>query len=165
MAGAGFDAALIGEADRNLKDSAGKLAYIWTGLRHVGDGTVPVKIRVDGRKWFKGDASCVLLGNVSTITGGIRAFDDAEPDDGRLELGVTTADGALQWARTMGRMAVGRTEKSPFVRLTQARKVDVRFGRDTAYELDGGERGATRRLKVRVVPGAVTLCVPAAADG
>jgi diacylglycerol kinase (ATP) len=160
MAGAGFDAEMIADADRKLKDSAGKLAYVWTGLRHVRDEVVPVKIRVDGQKWFDGEASCVLLGNVSTITGGIEAFDDAQPDDGRLEVGVATAQGVLDWARTLGRMAVGRTEESPFVRITRARKVKVTFAAATTYELDGGERGTSKRLKVRVVPGAITVCVP-----
>lgn len=160
MAGAGFDAEMISDADRHLKDEMGKLAYVWTGLRHVRDETVPVRIRVDGEKWFDGEASCVLLGNVSQITGGIEAFDDARPDDGRLEIGVATGQGAVDWARTLGRMAVGRTENSPLVQVTQGRKIDVRFAEPTVYELDGGACGTSRRLKARVVPGAITVCVP-----
>ncbi|MEV0730257.1 diacylglycerol kinase family protein [Polymorphospora sp. NPDC050346] len=160
MAGAGFDAAMIGEADRDLKDRVGRLAYVWTGLRHMRDGAVGVRIRVDGTGWFDGKASCVLIGNVGTITGGIEAFDDARPDDGWLEVGVATADGAVQWARTLGRMAAGRSDRSPFVRITRAKKIDVRFAEPVTYELDGGERGTTRRLRTKVRPGAVTVCVP-----
>jgi diacylglycerol kinase (ATP) len=33
MAGIGFDGAMIRDADRDLKDRLGKLAYVWTGLR------------------------------------------------------------------------------------------------------------------------------------
>ena len=109
MAGAGFDGEMIRAADRELKDRMGRLAYVWTGLRHVTDKPVRIKVRVDGEKWFTGKATCVLLGNVGTVTGGIRAFDDARPDDGYLEVGVATARGALQWARTLGRMATGRS--------------------------------------------------------
>ncbi len=93
MAGAGFDAQMVNDADHGLKDRAGRLAYVLTGLRHVRDEPVPTKIRVDGRKWFDGPATCVLFGNVGTITGGIRAFDDARPDDGYLDVGVVTARG------------------------------------------------------------------------
>src|SRR5829696_10456620 len=50
MAGAGFDGELISQADRNLKDRVGRLAYVWTGLRHVNDGAVPMKIYIDGTK-------------------------------------------------------------------------------------------------------------------
>jgi diacylglycerol kinase family enzyme len=84
-----------------MKDRAGRLAYVWTALKHVRDDAARVKIRVDGRKWFDGKATCVLLGNVGTITGGIRAF-----------------------------------------------------------ELDGGARSTITRLKARVVPAAITVCVP-----
>jgi diacylglycerol kinase (ATP) len=160
MAGAGFDGALIREADRNLKDRLGRLAYAWTGLQHVKDGAVPVRIHIDGEKWFDGKASCVLLGNVGMITGGIHAFDDARPDDGWLEIGVATAEGAMAWARTLGRMAVGRSDRSPFVRITRARTADIRFGSPMPYELDGGARDTTKRLKARIHPGALTLCVP-----
>jgi YegS/Rv2252/BmrU family lipid kinase len=160
MAGAGFDGTLIRDADRSLKDRTGRLAYVWTALKHVRDDTVRVKIRVDGRKWFDGKASCVLLGNVGTITGGIRAFDDARLDDGWLEIGVATAQGALQWARTLGRMTLGRSDRSPFVRITRAKTVDVRLRRPTTYELDGGARSTVTRLKARVVPAAITVCVP-----
>jgi len=160
MAGAGLDGKMIHDADRALKDRAGPLAYVWTSLRHVGDQPTRVRVTVDGRPWFDGDATCVLLGNVGMITGGIQAFDDARPDDGRLDVGVATATGALQWARTVTRMAVGRSDNSPFVELTRARKVRVRCEAPMRYELDGGSRGTARRLKARVVPGAVTVCVP-----
>jgi YegS/Rv2252/BmrU family lipid kinase len=160
MAGAGFDAAMIGDADRTLKDRVGRLAYVWTGLRHVRDGAMPVRVRVDGSKWFRGKASCVLVGNVGTIGGGVPAFADARPDDGWLDVGVATAEGAVQWARTIGRMVAGQAERSPLVRLTKARAVDVKFRVPVGYELDGGVRKAKRRLRVRVVPGAVSVCVP-----
>jgi YegS/Rv2252/BmrU family lipid kinase len=160
MAGAGFDGELIRDADRKLKGRLGKLAYIGTGLRHMGDTAVPTKIRIDGTKWFDDTASCVLLGNVGRITGGIPAFDDAQPDDGWLEVGVATAQGALQWARTLGRMAAGRSEESPFVRVTRAKTVEVKLAKPMTYELDGGARDTTKRLKARVVPAAITICVP-----
>jgi diacylglycerol kinase (ATP) len=159
MAGAGFDAKMIGDAGRSLKKRAGKLAYVWTGLRHVRDNTVEVRVKVDGTTWYSGPASCVLLGNVGTITGGVRAFDDAEPDDGVLRVGVTTAQGALDWARTMGRMAVDRSEHSPFIRTTGGRDIRVRFARKTLYEMDGGARLKTKKLKATVRPAALEVFV------
>jgi diacylglycerol kinase family enzyme len=133
---------------------------LWTGLRHINDGTVPVKIRIDGAKWFAGDASCVLVGNVGTIAGGLRAFEDARPDDGWLDIGVATADGLVEWTRTLGRIAAGQAERSPFVRVTRAKAADVTFAAPMTYELDGGAREKVRKLKVRVHPGALTICVP-----
>ncbi len=160
MAGAGFDGGMIRDADGSLKKRLGRLAYVWTGMRKVGDEAVPVQVRVDGTDWFDGRATCVLLGNVGKITGGIPAFPDARPDDGRLDVGVSTAQGALQWARTLGRMVTGQARRSPFVHTTRAEKVDVRLGAALPYELDGGARDRTTRLKARTVPQAITVCVP-----
>ncbi len=115
---------------------------------------------MDGQTWFEGEASCVLFGNVSTITGGIHAFDDAKPDDGWLEVGVATSQNAIEWARTLGRMAIGRSDSSPFVQITRAKRIEVTFAEPTLYELDGGDRKETRKLKVKVVPGGVRVRLP-----
>ena len=161
MAGIGFDGAMINDADGDLKDRLGKLAYVWTGIRHVNGEAPRAKIKVDGQPWFDDEASCVLIGNVGKITGGIRAFDDAAPDDGWLDVGVATAQGALQWARALGTMAVGRSDSSPFVRTTRARRVDVKLESKLEYELDGGARARTRKFSAEVVPRALQFCVPA----
>ncbi|GIF18320.1 YegS/Rv2252/BmrU family lipid kinase [Actinoplanes tereljensis] len=160
MAGIGFDGAMIHDADRKMKDRLGKLAYVWTGLRHVNGEAATARILVDGVKWFDDEASCVLIGNVGTITGGISAFDDAKPDDGWLDVGVATAQGAMQWARALGTMAVGRSDRSPFVRTTRARRIDVKLESKMEYELDGGARTKTKSFTASVRPGAVKVCVP-----
>jgi YegS/Rv2252/BmrU family lipid kinase len=160
MAGAGFDARMIRDADRGLKDKAGRLAYIFTGARNLRGERVKVKVKVDGEEWFDGRASCVLFGNVGKLFGGLTTFVDARPDDGRLELGVVTAEGALQWARALVRTVRGQPERSPFVNTTSGKRFSVRFSEPTVYELDGGDRSKTKKLKVKVEPGAVTVCVP-----
>ncbi|WP_305782656.1 diacylglycerol/lipid kinase family protein [Symbioplanes lichenis] len=160
MAGIGFDGAMIHDADGKLKDRMGKLSYVWTGLRHLEDPAPKAKIKVDGTNWFADTASCVLVGNVSMITGGITAFDDAKPDDGWLDVGVATARGTTEWARTMGRMAVGRSDKSPFVHMTRARRIDVTLKQPLTYELDGGARDAVKKIRVEVAPAAVKVLVP-----
>ena len=160
MAGVGFDGAMINDADRKMKDRLGKLAYVWTGLRHVEGEPATARVLIDGVKWFDDEASCVLIGNVGTITGGINAFDDAKPDDGWLDVGVATAHGALEWARALGTMAVGRSDRSPFVRTTRARRIDVKLQTKMPYELDGGARTTTKKFSATVRPGAVKVCLP-----
>ncbi|GAA0928878.1 diacylglycerol/lipid kinase family protein [Virgisporangium aurantiacum] len=163
MAGAGLDAEMIDDAGRTMKGRLEKAAYVLTALRHVRDPAVPLRVKVDGKRWFSGRAGCVLFGNVSRITGGVRAFPDAVPDDGWLEVGVTTAEGLGQWARTAGRLVTGHADRSPLVHMTRARRrVKVRFESPIRYELDGGDRKRVSRLTVTVVPGAVTVRVPVA---
>jgi diacylglycerol kinase (ATP) len=100
------------------------------------------------------------VGNVGDVIGGISAFSDARPDDGRLNIGVVTASGALVWVRTLTRSAIGDVAGSPFVETTTGLKFDVWWDKALPYEIDGGERKQTTRLKCTVVPGAITVCVP-----
>lgn len=160
MAGAGFDAAMIQQADGGEKDRFGRLAYVWTGLESVREKPFQTRIKIDGTSWYKGSASCILIGNVGNLFGGIEVFEHARPDDGRLDIGVVNADGVADWARTLARAAVGQAERSPFVRITSAGKIDVELDRKVLYELDGGDRNKVKSFKVRVDPGAVAICVP-----
>jgi diacylglycerol kinase (ATP) len=161
MAGAGFDAAMIRDAgDGGLKDRFGRVAYVWTGSENLRSKPFRAAIKVDGVGWYKGKASCILLGNVGELFGGVEAFEDARPDDGKLELGVVTADGLLEWGRMLARTAVGSASKSPFAQTTKARSVKVKLNRKVLYELDGGDRTKVKRFKVKVEAGAITVCVP-----
>ncbi len=165
MAGAGFDASMIRDAgDGGLKARLGRVAYVWTGSQNLRAKPFRAEIEVDGAGWYKGKASCILLGNVGKLFGGVEAFEDARPDDGKLELGVVTAEGMLEWSRMIARAAVGRGDKSPFAQTTKARSVKVKLNRKILYELDGGDRTKVKAFKVKVEPGAVSVCVPAATD-
>lgn len=160
MAGAGFDATMVGGADRKAKARLGRLAYVRSGLTALRDRTVGAQVTVDDKPWYTGPASCVLFGNVGRITGGVPAFDDADPTDGEIEVGVTTASSPVQWARTLGRVAFGRSEKSPYVRMTRGRKISVKLDRPLPIELDGGARDEAKKFAVEVVPAAITVRVP-----
>ena len=163
MAGAGFDARMIAEADRGLKDRLGRVAYLYTGMRNLGARRMKATVEVDGKRFFKGRVSCVLAANVGTIMGGIEAFPDARPDDGLLELGVVTAKNPVQWARIFGRLTLGRAEDSPFAEITRGAKIKIRFDRKIPYELDGGARPARKELRIKARPHSITICVPAKA--
>jgi diacylglycerol kinase (ATP) len=163
MAGVGFDAEMI-RGSEDLKERLGRLAYVWSGSRNLREDAFEAEIRVDGLDWFDGRATCILLGNVGDLFGGVTVFPDARPDDGQLELGVVTAEGLVQWARTLARTATGDPTLSPFVRATRARKVKVQLDRKVRYELDGGDRTKVRTFKAKVEPGALRLCVPRRPD-
>jgi diacylglycerol kinase (ATP) len=162
MAGAGFDAAMIRDAG-SLKDRIGRVAYVWSGTKNLRLKAFDARIKVDGVSWYKGKATCILLGNVGDLFAGVEAFEGARPDDGMLELGVVTAEGLVQWTRTIARTALGTSTNSPFVQATKARSVRVKLSRKVLYELDGGDRSKVRSFKVEVEPAAVSVCVPSSA--
>jgi diacylglycerol kinase (ATP) len=161
MAGAGFDAEMIRSASGGLKDRLGRVAYVVTGARAVRSKPFRATVSVDGSPWFTGRVSCILVGNVGALFGGVTVFADAEPDDGLVDLGVITADGLVQWARTAARTAVGSIAESPFAQVTKGRTVRVKLDRKVRYQLDGGDRAKARKFRVDVRPASVHVRVPA----
>lgn len=159
MAGTGFDAALLGDVDRDEKKRRGRVAYLLSGMKAMRGKGVRMTIRVDGTIWFKGKASCVLVGNVGRVIGGLPLFPDASPSDGLLEIGVATADSVWEWVRVLSRVARGNPQQSPLIQTTRGKKIVVEPARKVTYELDGGVRPAAKKLKIGVKAGAVTLCV------
>ena len=129
---------------------------MWTGAKNITSKRVKTTIEVDGEPWFDGEASCVLVGNVGDVLGGLSVFPEASPDDGRLDIGVVTADGAWEWARTLGRSVVGARERlPPSSGDAPGRTFEVRLEKRIPYELDGGDRKKTKKLKIEVKPGAI----------
>jgi len=163
MAGLGFDARVIGGADRKMKRRLGRLAYIVSAVRNLRMKPFEARIDVDGEKWFEGKASAILFGNVGKAFGGIEIFDEARTDDGLLEIGVTNADGIVQWARTFARLRFSSASKSPFVRMTKGRSAEVTLRKKVLYELDGSRRTKQKTFHVEIEPAAVSICVPAKA--
>ncbi|HYI75354.1 MAG TPA: diacylglycerol kinase family protein [Gaiellaceae bacterium] len=159
MAGAGLDARMMRDTDGGPKDKYGRLSYIWAASRNLRTEPFKARIEVNGDLWYDDDATCLLFGNVGALFGGLEAFDDASPEDGQLEVGVTHADSLGQWARTVARTAVGSVGQSPFVQATKAERVTVEFDRKILYELDGGDRKEVKRLKVKVKPEALTVMI------
>jgi diacylglycerol kinase (ATP) len=160
MAGAGFDARMIRDASRRMKNRLGRVAYLYTGVRNIAARPVKATVKVDGERFVKGKVSCVLAGNVGRILGGIEAFPAARPDDGLLELGVVTAKNPVEWARALSRVALGKAADSPFVQVTRGKRAEIKFSKQVPYELDGGDRPPVRKLCVEVHPAAVRICVP-----
>ena len=160
MAGAGLDARMTRDVDGGPKDRYGRLAYIWAASKNLRVDPFKARIEVNGELWYDDDASCLLVGNVGALFGGLEAFESASPEDGQLELGVTHAESLGQWARTVARTAIGSAAKSPFVQATKAERIEVEFKPKVLYELDGGDRKEVKRLKVKVKPGALTVMVP-----
>jgi diacylglycerol kinase (ATP) len=160
MAGVGFDAIMMRDADGELKGHFGRVAYVWTGVRATHMTSRKIRIKIDGKPWFNGQATCVLLGQMGTLAAGIVAFPDAQPDDGLLEVGVVTADSMLQWTRVLSRLVVKDAKHSPLTQIGRGGNVEIKIDRPTTYELDGGARNARKKFRASVEPGAITVCVP-----
>jgi diacylglycerol kinase (ATP) len=161
MAGVGFDAEMIHDANPEMKRRFGRTAYVLAAVKNLRGKPFEARIKVDGKTWFDGNTSCVLFGNVGDAFAGLSAFEEARPDDGLLEVGIASPEGILEWGRTIARAALSDASKSPFVQTTRGRSVELRLDRKVRHELDGSERGKKKSFTVKAEPSAISVCVPA----
>ncbi len=160
MAGMGVDAMLMHHAKKGLKSRFGRLAYLRAGVEAIKMPHFEATIKVGGKTWLRAPASCVLIGNLGSLFGGITVFDHARDNDGRLELGVMTGEGTSAWARTLTRTFFGKPGLSPFLELTAGRKIVIKLDRPMPYEVDGSVREAEDRFQIGVAREALNVCIP-----
>jgi diacylglycerol kinase family enzyme len=103
---------MIRSAGDGLKGRFGRVAYVWTGSQSL---RMPFRaqIKVNGVDWYK-EGQLHPPRQRRRPVRRVEVFEDARPDDGMLELGVVSADGLVQWARTLTQTALGKATKSPF---------------------------------------------------
>jgi YegS/Rv2252/BmrU family lipid kinase len=160
MGGIGFDAAMLRDADPNLKEHLGAVAYLLSGLRNLRRRRSRYRLRLDDRPPIDRVGQGVLIGNLGRLQGGLPIMPDARPDDGLLDVAVLETRTVLDWLTLAVRVLL-RRRKDPQLELFQARRVEVSCDRPQPVERDGDLAGARDHLLVEVVPAALTLCVPA----
>ena len=118
MAGVGFDAAMVDGAD-DAKERLGMVAYLRAGVREARQRKpfAAYGQRRRHRPLFDGEATCVLVGNVGTLKGGIEAFPEASSPTAMLDVAVLTAAGLRDWAALMVDAVRHRQQLSPHAEL------------------------------------------------
>ena len=151
-------------------------AYVWAGMREArNQEPTTVLVKVDGEAYYRGPATCVLVGNLGQLKGGVAAFPDASPTDGLLDVGVVTAGTLREWAEVAVRLLAHRPATSHNAHMTKGREIAVTWAPGgsskeksradkTPFELDGGAKGTRRKLHYTCEPGALRLVIPVAAN-
>ncbi|RSS45080.1 phosphatase PAP2 family protein [Streptomyces sp. WAC07061] len=174
MAGAGFDAAMVGGASARAKERLGWAAYVLSAARHLRDPRMRLSIRLDGGPPRERRARMVVIGNVGTLQGGLPLLPGARPDSGLLEVALLDPRGVRGWlaaaAHLGARMLPGRTAGETrgeygavaggALEYFSAAHVDIRFARPQPRELDGDVIGSGTRLTAEVEPGALRIWLP-----
>lgn len=169
MVGFGVDAQMLVETDDDLKERAGWLAYVEAmGRALAGTEMTGITLTIDDDDAEEVRGHTMLIGNCGMVQGGIRLLPDARLDDGRLDLLLVSADGALQWMDTVrsvvwdngirrifDREAVAvSTDSTSHV---TAERISVELEAPLAFEIDGEEIGEVSAFKVRVQPAAIKV--------
>lgn len=162
MAGSGFDVGMLAQAEDD-KERLGTLAYVRSGVDRVRHQKLfDSKVKIDGKTFYEGEASCVLVGKLGSLKGGIKTFPDATPTDGQLHVAVVTAAGAREWASLMVSAVFRRQQWSNHAQIGAGTTVSATFDGKRRFELDGGVKGRTKELECEIKPRSLILCAPSA---
>jgi YegS C-terminal NAD kinase beta sandwich-like domain len=117
-----------------------------------------ITVCVDGRTWFSGRATTVVVANGQFLRGA-DLVPRGHPGDGWAEVQVYAL--ARRARRGMRhRLPTGTHLPHPDVRAGRARLVEIEVrGRRLPVEVDGRPRGRTARLVVSLVPAGIRLLV------
>jgi len=162
--GAGYDARVMAGTTMALKRRWGMGAYVATTLRLVGQirSTAHV-ITIDGVE-YDANAAMVLVANCGeVIPPWIRLGAGIRPDDGLLDVIVVRANGFGQSVRAvwdMLRAAPNVEGFDTYVGYARGHEIRVETHPVQPVQLDG-EPGGETPFTATVVPGAVSIMVPA----
>jgi diacylglycerol kinase (ATP) len=165
IAGLGFDAAMVADADDVLKARVGWVAYFVAGIRHLHGRRMRARIQLDDGPALDARLRSVMIGNCGRLPGGITLLPDAVIDDGVLDVAaVDTRGGLAGWAQLFGEVVMQgfgvRSElpaKIGRIDHAKARRVRVRVEGGEQAQVDGDVIGQAVELEARVDPGALVV--------
>lgn len=165
IAGLGFDAAMVADADDVLKAKVGWMAYFVAGIRHLHGRRMRATIQLDDHPPVDARLRSLMIGNCGRLPGGITLLPDAVIDDGVLDVAaVDTRGGIVGWAQLFGEVVMqgfGVRNELPAkigrIDHTRARRVRVRVEGGEQAQVDGDVLGQAVELECRVDPGALVV--------
>lgn len=160
VAGAGYDARLIGDASRELKNALGFGAYVVTGIKNLFTlRPARIELEVDGKR-LRLRAHTVLIINVGEIdAANVALGPDIHPHDGKLDLMIMSSASLLGALRLALRILTRRFADTKGLRYMRAARIRMSARPPLPTQLDGEPLGTTP-LEVEAVPGAALLIVP-----
>src|SRR5688500_16701997 len=164
-AGAGWDAAVMATATREMKDRWGFGAYIYAGLQ-VGVKPPRHRYRIvaDGRE-LKVRAAMVLLANMGQFVANtippvqVTVAPDVSYQDGKLDVCIFAPRTVADVAALALRVLRGRFAGDEKLIYFQASEITVEAYPPAVTEIDGEPIGHTP-LSARAVKGGVTVLIP-----
>jgi diacylglycerol kinase (ATP) len=160
VVGAGYDARMIGDASRELKNALGFAAYVVTGIKNLFTlRPSRIELEIDGRR-MRLRAHTVLIINVGEINeANIALGPNIQPHDGKLDVMILSAASLLGALRTIGRILMRRFDDSKSLRYLSASRIRLTARPPLPTQIDGEELGTTP-LEVEAVPDGALLIVP-----
>lgn len=160
MAGAGFDAAVVGGVKPYWKDRLGSWAYVFCILKMLLSAR-PARFVVESpAESFEGEAWAVVVGNAASCAWKLHLAPSAQMDDGLLNVVIFKATSRLRFVSLMVRAIWAGHASSPHVMQFQTPAVQIEAEPAQPLQLDGDLVGETP-VSIELLPQALRLIVPA----
>ncbi len=167
IGGVGFDAAMVADADEQLKAKVGWIAYFVAGIRHLHSRRMRLEARLDDGPWYSFRLRSFMVGNCGRLPGGITLLPDAVLDDGWLDVGaIDTRAGIFGWTQLFGEVVVQRFGVRAdlpgawgHIDHARARRVQIKSKDAQAVQVDGDIVGKAFELEADVDEQSLTVRV------
>jgi diacylglycerol kinase (ATP) len=161
FAGAGYDAQVIKEADREQKDKYGFMAYVYAAFKQLGKRrNQRMTLRLDGKSMNVYAHSVVVFNANEFVVAGVPLGPKINANDGKFDIIVLRDPSAWGTFREVLGLLIHRLQPKPQAVL-QASSLRIETLRPLPFQTDGDELGETP-LEIEVKPNAATFVVPKA---
>jgi diacylglycerol kinase (ATP) len=160
VAGCGYDARMMADATRDLKNVLGFAAYVVSGVKNLFTlRRAHIDLEVDGRRHvFR--ANTVMIVNVGQIgDAGPKLGENIHPHDGKLDVIIATSATVFGALRILFRILTGRFEGHSDLHYLSVEQVTITAKPALPTQIDGEAFGTTP-LHAHAVPGGAVLLVP-----
>lgn len=178
MVGLGLDAEIMATTNSTFKKLFGWIAYVSAGMRSVARSTrFNAAITLDSRATKHVKAHTVVVGNCGVLPGNLILLPEAILDDGELDVIAFSPKGVFDWMKVWQRVviehslektAAGRklVEFSPGSRIRpvtylRGKRTKLSVEQPHPCQLDGDPFGEAVSLDCTVIPGGLSVKVPA----
>jgi YegS/Rv2252/BmrU family lipid kinase len=155
MAGVGLDAQIVQRNKKDIKAVLGPLSYLLTATQVAAEKPPRLRVSYDGHPTVEG--SFVLVGNGRYYGGPFALFNEADPQDGLLDVCVFRHMNYLHLMRYFRGALFGSLSRFSDVHYFKARRLLVKADRAVPLEADGELAGhapvefSVRRRKLKVL--------------
>ena len=160
-AGAGYDADLIRDADRELKKRFGPLAYIIAMFMNLRVRRARFTVELDDGVKVHLHAKTVLVCNVGRTMGSLPLVPDALVDDGRLDVVVFRFTNFGQLLVLFVKAIFRRLKGDTHVQFYKSKFIRITAGRPMPVQVDGEFIDRKTPIEMTVIPGALRIMRPA----
>jgi diacylglycerol kinase family enzyme len=177
MAGLGLDAKMLANTDDELKKKVGWLAYVSAFAKALLDkNQLRVRYKLDDKRVKSIRAHTIIVGNTGSLQANVLLLPEAVIDNGEFEILLLRPEGLVSWVQiavkilwengVLRRIRFGdrlMTKEVDALNYVKAKLITVRLSRPEEIQLDGDGFGRAIAFRARIVPGGLTVRVPAEA--